>query len=267
MAPHDNRRDNAPMIPDALVEEIKSTGLKLDDWQAEGLAKWAQAAVLKFAQGRSFGAADILDFPANRVAAYFSDLSDEDRQLLNADLGGKMAESIREKIKEASPFATLRDVLQQVAGDQGSTRSQASRAPPDNVRGRESRRGMAPHDNRRDNAPMIPDALVEEIKSTGLKLDDWQAEGLAKWAQAAVLKFAQGRSFGAADILDFPANRVAAYFSDLSDEDRQLLNADLGGKMAESIREKIKEAARSPGTTLMDVLAGDGGDGVASEAI
>jgi len=37
--------------------------------------------------------------------------------------------------------------------------------------------------------------------------------------------------------------------------------------MAESIREKIKEAARSPGTTLKDVLAGDWGDGVASEAI
>merc|ERR1719396_178145 len=224
-----------------LVRKIKSTGLKLDDRQAEGLATWAQAAVLKFAQGRSFGAADILDFSANRVAAYFSGLSDEDRQLLNADLGGKMAESIREKIKEASPFATLRDVLQQVAGDQGSTRSQASRAPPDNVRGRESRRGMAPHDNRRGNAPMMKE-LVRKIKSTGLKLDDRQAEGLATWAQAAVRKFAQGRSFGAADILDFPANRVAAYFSDLSDEDRQLQNADLGGKMAESIREKIKEA-------------------------
>jgi len=144
----------------------------------------------------------------------------------------------------------------------------ASRAPPDNVRGRESRRGMEPHDNRRGNALMMKE-LVRKIKSTGLKLDDWQAEGLATWAQAAVRKFAQGRSFE--DILNFPANRVAAYLSDLSDEDLQLLNEDLGGKMAESIREKIKEAAaRSPRTTFGDVLqqvAGDGGDGVASEAI
>merc|ERR1719447_2733892 len=86
--------------------------------------------------------------------------------------------------------------------------------------------------------------LVRKIKSTGLKLDDWQAEGLATWAQAAVRKFAQGRSFE--DILNFPANRVAAYLSDLSDEDLQLLNEDLGGKMAESIREKIKGAAARP---------------------